>query len=158
MEKPISQTVISPGRLDHCSTILFSSSYLFGLWPCDLLWQRIDRKNMRRGLKRTCVVGLALFSLCLCQDRRPYPRKAISPRMRNARKRAEPNPWSRADHSRRSMNSIQTTGSRVRNQLDLHATAFRVVYYTAWLWLELIIIEQIINENRFQDTLTEVMV
>lgn len=35
------------------------------------------------------------------------------------------------------INSGQTIGTRVRNEFDLCATSFRVVYYIALLWLEL---------------------
>lgn len=44
-----------------------------------------------------------------------------------------------------------------KSKLDLHATSFREVFYVGLLWLELTNTEQIINENRFQDTLTEIM-
>lgn len=70
LEQSISQTIRFCGRLDHCSTNIFSlplSSMDFGHVICFVKW--IDRRNVRRGLKGICVVGFALFYFCPCHEK-----------------------------------------------------------------------------------------
>lgn len=46
--------------------------FLFGYLACFVQWS-VSRQNVTKHLERTCVVRLALLSLCHCHDNMPKP-------------------------------------------------------------------------------------
>lgn len=70
LEQSISQAIIFHGRLGHCSPNI--ALFLLPLWTLAMwltLTNGLIEKNVRRGLKCTCIFGLGLFSFCLCQEK-----------------------------------------------------------------------------------------
>lgn len=108
LEQSISQAIIFHGRLGHCSPNI--ALFLLPLWTLAMwltLTNGLIEKNVRRGLKCTCIFGLGLFSSAFAR-RRTYPQKPSgSRRMINTRNRPKPNPCSRIDESHRS-NKLQS--------------------------------------------------
>ena len=143
LEQVISQAVRFCGRLEYffpsnifCPTnIFFPSSYLCGLGHVTCPVEQIDRRNvisLKYLYDWACPVPTSVFAM-----RRVYPSKPTGPkRIRKTRNRFESNPWLRINHSLRST-EVQPNHMRKseKSKLDLHATSFRVVSYTASLWL-----------------------
>lgn len=71
LEQSISQATRFCGGLGHWSTNIFP--FLFCLWTLAMgrtLTNRLIEKKGKRGLKCTCVVGFALFHVCLYHEKR----------------------------------------------------------------------------------------
>lgn len=140
LEHSISQAIRVCGRLDHCSTNIFS--FLLPLWTL-AMWLTLTNGLVEEmwGEAWKVLVWLGLpCSTSAFAMRRACPRKPTAlRRMRNTKNRPEPNPWSRIDHSLGSTELQPNHSTRVRNQtlicMPLLSERFVIQLYCGYSWL-----------------------